>query len=240
MATVTAIRKADGGDQRAALRAAVENAETMKATLAKREAALEQAVKFVAAAQTRLETATAAVGEAKAAHAERVARALADGLEPPTATLQVARDTETETRDELDAARAAVEQIKAQIADLVIETADAENAVLVQINALFASVVARKLADAKRLRVELLVLKSELSGLLQDDSPPRFADDLARYIAQKKRNAASPLRDEVHHFLSIDQPLFDDEVWAKANAAQRAWKQARAALRSDPDVPLPP
>jgi hypothetical protein len=106
-------------DERGALRAAIENAATVKAARARAQSSLEAAAEHVARAEARLRTATAAVGQAREEHIERVAHALGDGREPPTAlSVQAARDAETEARDERDAAKAAIAQIERDIADL--------------------------------------------------------------------------------------------------------------------------
>jgi hypothetical protein len=102
------------------------------------------------------------------------------------------------------------------------------------------SAKARKLATARQKQIELLVLKSELHGLIaKDEALPHFDDNIANYNAGRQRDAALPMRDEVQHFLNVTVPNHSDEVWARASGLQRAWKQARIALRTNTDAQLP-
>jgi hypothetical protein len=242
MATVTAIRKVDEADPRGALRLAIEHEVARAADLAKRQTSLEAATKHVAAAEERLRTASAAVGKAREEHAGRVVRAVVDGRAPPMMTLQDKRDSENEARDELEAAKAATTQIEEQIADLEIEVATTENQVLVEVNVVLAHILSQKFEAAKRLQIELFVLKGELRALIDkdDEGVPRFADFIADHNAARQRDEALPMRDAVRHFLSVDHPNFADEVRAKASAAQRSWTEARRLLREDPEAELSP
>jgi hypothetical protein len=235
-----ALARKDTADPRGALRLAIENKAAIEADLAKRQSALEAALKHATAAQTKLAAATAAVGEARSAHVERVARALSDGRAPPMVTLQDKRDTVDAARDEHDAVRAAIERLQSEVAHLESDVVSAENDIIVAANTLLAGVLARKLEDARRKQIELLVLKSALYGLIaKDESPPAFADQMMDFRAARQRDEAMPLRDAVKSFLNVDYPNFPDEVRAKVGAEQRAWREARIALRSDPDFGLP-
>jgi hypothetical protein len=61
-----------------------------------------------------------------------------------------------------------------------------------------------KFASAKRLQEELLVLKSELRGLIdKDEAVPRFADQMMDFTTERQRDEAMPMRDAVRHFLSV-------------------------------------
>jgi hypothetical protein len=117
-------------DERAALRAAVSAAATVKAELVKRQAGLEAASEHATRAGERARLASAAVGKAKEEHTARVTRALEEGREPPrSTTVQYARDMEVEALDELSVAKAAIEQITADVADLQTDVRVAGRAV---------------------------------------------------------------------------------------------------------------
>ena len=212
-------------DERAALRAAIMTAEGAKAALAEREAALEKAAEYAALAQRKLETATGALGRAREAHAERLARAHIDGREPPSATLQDKRDEVDTARDELDAARDAVEQLRSEIVHAELAVVAAENQVLTSVNALLVPIAQERLARAKQLRVEFLNVGSELRGIFSGDP-----------------NVPGPMgavRDAAIRFLNVTAPNFDESVWAEANRRQWAWRDCKEALSNDPDALLP-
>jgi hypothetical protein len=221
MSAVALVRK---DDPRAALRAAIENAASVKADLAKRQASLEAATEHVVRAEQRLRTASAAVGQAREEHIERVANALGDGREPPSATsVQAARDAESEARDELDAARAAAEQIKSNIADLESDVSVANRArdrALAQ----FLEPTCRRLTAEVRERHEKFVCAR--TALLEVATATLF-------------DTWSETYKEAH--LAANQPDFrlHGDTASRSSATREQWETALKALRTDPDAALP-
>jgi hypothetical protein len=204
-------------DDRAELRAAIENAAAVKAELTKRQGALEQAVEYAGVARMRLETATAAIGRAKEEHAGRLARAFADGREPPTAILQDTRDMADAARDAADAAKAAAEAITTGIKDLQVDAVVAGRAVDDALRNAVEPVLFRLIAQARALHSNYLATQAvmtEVAGLFDAWHPAR--------------KAAS--------FVGLAGAADDARVM---DASVAMWRSALAALRNDPDFDLP-
>jgi hypothetical protein len=215
--TATALKKID---ERAALRVAIENASSTKAALAKAQASLEAATEHVARAEARLRTASAAVAQTREEHIGRVARALGDGREPPTAatSVQASRDAEIEARDEKDAAKAAVEQIAAGIADLETDMRVASKAVDKVLAETLEPTLRRLIAEARAHRARFLQAQAALTVVSGLWSP------------------WDEIRKEADR-VGVFNPDADARV---ADPARRAWETALKALRESADAELPP
>jgi hypothetical protein len=211
-------------DERGALRAAIENASSTKVALSKAQASLEAATEHMARAGVRLRAAGVAVGKVREEHIERVANALGDGREPPSATsVQAARDAESEARDELDAARAAAELIKSDIADLESDVAVAGRAVHKALAEMMDPACRALIVQVRARHQQFLRAKSALlsvAGLF----------DTWSEVAKEANTAAN-------------QPgfrlLHGDTTESQSGAVRQQWESALKALRENADAKLP-
>ena len=241
MANVTALKKPKKTDERAELRAAIQNASAARQKLRGRENAVEMAHRHIDAAHGKLATTEAAIARAHETAAKRTASALAAGREPPTSdTMRAAREAETAARDEIAAAQAAHEQLKAEIAGMAGEVADAEHRVIVEVNKIMAGVLKAEFAEALRLQSALAVSKYKLSALIaRDERTPVFTRSVAEYRAAQEREAALEIGDVVFRFLNVETPI-DEPTRARARETAASWAAVRLTLRKNSEAELPP
>lgn len=130
--------------------------------------------------------------------------------------MRAAREAETAARDEIAAAQAAHEQLKAEIAGMAGEVADAEHRVIVEVNKIMAGVLKAEFAEALRLQSALAVSKYKLSALIaRDERTPVFTRSVAEYRAAQEREAALEIGDVVFRFLNVETPI-DEPTRARA------------------------
>jgi hypothetical protein len=243
---LAAVTAGPSGEDRAALKRAIDDAATAQRHLHSGEAAREAALTHVDAAQERLVATEAAVERARQAHAQTVASALAAGQEPPSASAVTdARTTAVEAKDQLDAAEAAAQALKDELPGLRTDLAIAENRIVGACNGVLVEPLKQWLERAQRGRAEVLLCTEVLSALTDDldldrGLPDPALDSVQRVKAMAERTAPlGALRDEARRWLMNIAGDVDPADQTKANDAATSWRQVRAALRSDADVSLP-
>jgi hypothetical protein len=223
----------------------------------------------VAEAESKLEAAvaeTAAANERRAAELEVAAGA---GDKPPPSTVRRARAAQDDCEDEVNAARAALEGLKARLGNAEDTLRHAEHVVVAHADAILRSVAKHVLADAEaaaaklarsRLLLHLALRPHEVGETVIYDRPRRLLfdenwDDAVRAFGKERANRrmwdadrARKLRDENFDAAAIERFLerglaelrAADERWRSAPELE-AWRACREALQQrDPDAPLPP
>ena len=236
--SLVAVKRNDGGDDpRDALREAIAARAVAHAKAELQQKAVERAHAMVREAEARLTVVGEALEATRSGHAEALAHAASTGAAPKAnGALRAARLALSDAEDEADAARAALEQLKADRGDDQI--AQAENAVLTEIARVLALTGGELLARAQRAKAELLILTETLYALTSEETVgvPLFGGEIARLNGQDARRAPLlGLRDEA---LKLSHEPGSEEL-ATAREAVRPWVQWRSTLRRDADAPDP-
>jgi hypothetical protein len=249
---------ADAIAQRAAAERSVEDARQ----------ALSHGRDAVAEAESKLEAAVAETAAANERRAAELEVAAAGGEAPPPSTVRRARAAQDDCEDEVNAARAALEGLKARLGAAEDRRRHAEHLAVAHADAVLRSVAKHVLADAEdaiaKLRQARLLLhffnrpetpRVPAMGL----QPSLFSEDYARAVhefgkaraerrfwdadkAVKLRNAglSDELSAAVERFLERGLAELRDSDARWTNAAElEAWRAAREALMNDPDAALP-
>ena len=184
-ATVTLIapaREGDAADPREPLRAAQRQLAVAKAALDARRGDLSRTTQLV----EDLEAEVLAAGDAVSAEKDAQAEAIAGGKTPSPDKVRRARDAERDVEDRLDAVRAAVAKIEADLPDFVDDVARAELSVIAARNAVTAAVAAQLLERAHRAKAEFFLLAQRRHeygvGKLRRELCPRFTRSSAAGI----------------------------------------------------------
>jgi hypothetical protein len=148
--------------ERKALALAIDNKRIADAQLDAQRSAVERAERLVEAARERMQDAEAAVVTVKDQHARAMAAALGKGAPVPANRLTEFRNAASEVADELDAARAALEQLSAALADGEAKADEAALGVDAAIIGVLATAAPELVAAAEAHRDELLSLLSIL------------------------------------------------------------------------------
>jgi hypothetical protein len=234
------------GDDRSALRLAIENVTAARQRLARHEAATSAAFDHVEATEQKFATLEDAVEHAQQTYTSKIAAALSAGREPPASSaVAEARRAVDACGDELVAAKAAYEQLRAETPDIAAEVAIADNRAVAASNAVLAGPLREWLTRAQRARAETLLCQEILHALTDDHEldrglPDPALDSVQRVKAMAERVAAiSDVRDAARRFLMNIAGDISPADQTKANEVATSWRQVRAALRSDADAPLP-
>jgi hypothetical protein len=204
-------------------------------------AAIERAAKLVEAAEERLTAAVSTPADARETHTKQMANAIrtSSAVAAPSA-LRAARLAEADVLDEVESARAALVELEAELPDLEAAKTVADNDVTVAINTIMAAAGVELLAEAERLR-ETLLSKWEVLSFIADRQPYllRRRDEAYSFADMKQaERLVAPLNEissSVWRVLEIGVRYVGDDT----HPALDGWKQARLALRSNPDAPLP-
>jgi hypothetical protein len=230
-------------DERAALRAVIQNVAAARQRLARHETATSAAFEHAEAVEQKLATLENAVERAQEKFTSKIAAALSAGKEPPpSGAVADARRAVDTCQDELAAAKAAFEQLRAETPDIAAEVAIAGNRVVAACNGVLVGPLKQWLERAQRARAEVLLCQEVLHALTDDNDlnrglPDPALDSVQRVKAMAERIAPlGILLDEVKRFLMNIQGDTDD---APAHAAAQAWRACRMTLCSDPDAELP-
>jgi hypothetical protein len=252
-ATIATLKRASGHakpstrpskSDRDQLRLAIEAASAARKKLESRERSREQANVHIDAATEKLATVEAAVSRARESHSRKVAAALTSGKAPPgPAVMQDARDAVTEAQDQLAAAQAAAELVRAELPSLRTEIDICENAVVGKANAVLFPAIDEWLKRGRLARNEALIAQEVLFALTDDPDAAAglrgmALGDVQRFTAMRERTAPlAGLLDEVRRFL-MNIATDTDQTQAMETASR--WRQARMALRSNAETALPP
>jgi hypothetical protein len=211
-ATVTAMRKAEGGDERAALRAAIEDVKRIQAAVDAQHGAIERAQRLVWEARRRFEATGKAIAEARIKDAQQLAAALTSGEEASPQAAKQAKEAETEAGEALAMVRAAHRQLEADLKDSEHEAARAAKDVTAAIAVVLKPAAQKMIEEAQRLRVEYL----------------------------KRQHAIDAMAMSLDGFKHLDFSVRDDEYRALCATVRQPWLDVIKALREDPDAALPP
>jgi len=143
---------------------------------------------------------------------------------------------QTDAQDDRDAATAALEQLQTQLAELTEESRRKELAVAAAVNGVLAVRGFQFARDLVARRSESLALLAHLC-FIRDRGGERRGD-----IFSPIRELSAPLANvtpEIDRVLGLGVTYQDMEA-ARAHAAVEALQEACAAMRADPDAPLPP
>jgi hypothetical protein len=230
-ATVTSIapREGDAADSREPLRAAQRQLAVAKAVLDARRGDLSRTTQLV----EDLEAKVLAAGDAVSAEKDAQAEAIAGGKTPSPDKVRRARDAERDVEDRLDAVRAAVAKIEADLPDFVDDVARAELGVIAARNAVTAAVAAQLLERAHRAKAEFFLLE-EVCGMLlaQDHRVPELSNPTESLRARERANQPLfSLHEELRNLRSSNRHLGKPE-----SQAFEVWRQA---LLLEADAPPP-
>jgi hypothetical protein len=244
LATVTAGPSTN--DARAALRAAILNVIAARERLARHEAATSAAFDHIEATDQKRAALENAVEHAQRTYTSKIAAALSAGKEPSASgAVADARHAVDACRDELVAAKAAYEQLRAETPDIAAEVAIADNRAVSASNAVLAAPLREWLTRAQRARAEVVLCTEVLSALTDDPDldrglPDPALDSVQRVKAMAERVAPfSALRDEARRWLMNIAGDVDPADQRKANDAATSWRRVRLALRSGASASLP-
>jgi hypothetical protein len=212
--TVTAIVARKNPDsERAALRAAIAAVAEAREQRGAIEAAVEAASHLAMACRQKLEKATKAIAVAKREDAERLADSLIHGAgTAPLQTIGRAREGEVAAADALDAARAAVVRLEADLKDVDREVEGADKAVRGAVAAIMAPLAEKMREEARDLRSKYL-MRMYVTGAMVESG----LDGVAPVLFD--------IREEEHRQFCA--------------AVRRPWFDVIEALKRDADAPLP-
>jgi DNA repair exonuclease SbcCD ATPase subunit len=226
----------DRYDPRGDLRRAIAARDAAQAKAEQHREAIRRAQNMVREAEQKLTMAGEALERTRADHAEALAQAAATGEAPkPSGALLAARSALADSEDEAQAARSALDRLKADGDDLRASNPQLENAVLVAVAQVVAPVAARLLEEIRRKQSDLLTLQQVFDALTSDETidVPSFSSDVQRLNAKDARMApVTAVRDQFFH---LDSKAGED----RAKEAIVAFRRWRSALRNDPAAPEP-
>ena len=233
-------RGGSGGNERAALEAAIrERARAADAVQAHRSA-IARARSLVSLAERRLEKAARGIEEAKQENGRLMAEAIAAGDDDANggaAIVRAARAMEVSGLDHVETARAALRRLQAQSANVDAALIEATNNIDVAINNLLTPVVRAALERARQLDAELnrhLALLRFMRELGHERSP-QLPEDLSREIRMGRALDQSLLIcEEISEYFNA-RPRAADEL----RNATRVRQQIREDLRQNPETLLP-
>ena len=178
--------------------------------------AIEAATNLAMAGRRRLEAATKAVTTAKAADAEAMAEALANGdggAASPRATRR-AREAEIEAGDAVEAARSAVVRLERDLKDAEHEAERAGKDVNAAVAAVLRPTALRMIEEASALRARYLALMYAVSAMVENGLGGG-------------------------EFTYLRFEISDAEHQQLSTSVGRTWKTVIEALKTNGDAPLP-
>jgi hypothetical protein len=217
--SVTAIRKADGGDELAGLRRAVSDAQREKLAIDKAHASAERAEQQIRDAEQRLVAATALIEKERKRLADQMEDAATAGRQATApGAMRAARLAAADAEDTLAAAKEALRSIQADLANMQTNAAAANRAVDAAVAETLKPVAIRLLSEARAHHLRFLTTSEALYvvGLLFN----KLDGDEA--IKQIDRVGS-----------------FSDEDMRVAAGVRQQWATAIGLLKTDPGTALP-
>jgi hypothetical protein len=185
MATVTAIRKADGGDQRAALKRAVADAQKARTAVERHRDAITRAEKLVQEAQAKFAVAGVAVGDARQEHARHIAAVISGGgLPSSTGAIRSARAHKRDAEDDLAASKDALNSLQADLGNLESDEHVAARVVDAALSTTVRPVALRLLEETRACHLQFLVMREALSTLSRSLDSLNDDAELVKQIAR--------------------------------------------------------
>jgi hypothetical protein len=226
MAPKISLIRSDSGlpSDRAGLVAALQAAEAAKAVLTKHGAAIGRVRSQVYGMDGRIEMAGAKITEERTAHAHALASAATEDALAPPSGVRAARQALTELQDERDAVKIALDDLKAQLPDIELAAKQADADVDTEINKILQPLAVDLISRERRLTAEIAALRGSLASLFRANEIPHTEYD----YRIKRSTVADLVRSEFERELENLLPVGAD-----------VWRATRAALRRDPNAPLP-
>jgi len=205
----------------AALAAKAEADEAVK----RQRSGIDRARSLVRAAESAVEEAEKGVTTAREAHAAAIADASANDTAPPASGMRMARLAKVEAEDEVEAAKAALAQLKADLPAVEANARAAAVAIDAAISLILAPYARQLLAKAIALKSQYSPVIAELWAIFQDTPAGKPFDQ--HFDAQKGQAPLAEIRKEIEIFF---------ETFAKFDrtGVNDPWKSARERLREFP------
>jgi hypothetical protein len=225
---------------RMALANAINEARKAEAAVVSQRAAIERAQAHLAKAELDLQTATAAVADAKNLDAADVAAAIhtAAAVGAPTAARK-ARAAEQEAADAVDVAKAALAKLETDLVNMEEASHWATNGAVAAVNAVLAPIASRLISEARDLKAKLHVNLAVAQLILGANDASKLPF-IAEARAKQERDAPFvSLRQEIERLGALGGIAIAGDALP---AALAAWREAIAALKADAAtaLPLPP
>ena len=229
MAKVTAFHAKDEArvdPLRAALAAALKEAERAHQAVDRQRGGIGRARAAERAAETAVTAAEEAVKTAQQDHAAALANAAADDAPAPASGVRAARRAATDAADELGAVKGAMAELKANLPGLIEAARAADVAVEVAISAILAPVARQLLVRAQAVQRLFMPLRSALFALFE--SVPAGMDESLAF--ERARRPLAGVRADVAKFFETLEAV-DRQV--------DPWREARELLRANAYAELP-
>jgi hypothetical protein len=221
---------------RAALAQAIADKATAESALEQHREAIARAAKLARDAETRLAAATAELETARGQRVHALAHAAAGGGATSKISMREVRDAALDAQDETDAARAAVDVLRTELAGLEDAVRDAGNLVVAARNAVIAPIAAAVLQQMREAETTLIANNAVLMTLLSGgDSGDR--DDWSGRLMRNK--PLVELRDEFQAFQRRGDKVGNDDDRKHARELAAQWDAAVKSLEADPFAALP-
>jgi DNA repair exonuclease SbcCD ATPase subunit len=230
---VAILKKSTGGDDpRWALREAICAAAEAQRRVEEHREAIRRAHAMVSDTEQKLATASDALEAARSGHAEVLVRAATTGhVAKPNGALRTARLALVDVEDEVSAAKAALERLKADGEEIEASISKSEDAVFVAIAAAVAPVAEQVLERILRARGELLALQAVFDALTESQEEPVLLS--SGQFARRVDPRLAPLNALRTRLSSLGPEE------GRAQDIVAAFQKWRAALAHDPDA-MPP
>jgi hypothetical protein len=221
------------------LAASIKNAAKAKAALASHQQAIQRAGEQLAEAERKVEQARAGIDAAKTAFAGELADALARGSQMPatSSAVRAAEAAVVDAQRTAEAVRVARDRLKADLSKCEADVTSAEKTISAQIAAVTSPAIEELVAHAEQALSDLSRYAAVLRYLSSpDDDPADRGGGHGRPI-----RLAAELHTRVTNLLnsrsvSLLQFNLSDEV----RTLVQQWRETRARLRANADLPLPP
>lgn len=212
---------------RQALVAALAEEGNAREAVARQKGAVDRLRAAILEAKKTLAAREADVSKAAEADAEAMALAATNDEAAPVSRVRAARQAVVDARDQMDAATAALKQLRLDLPDWEAASRESAIAVEVALSGIIAPHARRLLDRANELKRELAPIRHSLLILFHASAESRSSDLLAFERGRK------PLADLLDAICRID-------MWDGSGKEQGGvWQEARARLRADPCAALP-
>jgi chromosome segregation ATPase len=227
MAPKISLIRSDSGlpSDRAGLVAALQAAEAAKAALTKHRAAIDRVRSQAYGMDGKIKAAETKIEEERAAHARVLADAATENMPAPASGIKAARQALSELQDERETVKIALHDLRAHLPDAEYASLQADADVDAEINKLLQPLASELIARDRRLTAELAHVRGTLAALLSSGDILQADRDW-----RVKRTSLTDLVRE-----DFGSSYGEKEGGVSANV----WREARAALRRDPNAPLP-
>lgn len=210
---------------------AIEVAAQRRDRLEQTRKAVALAEGIVATARERVDRANAALREAQGAQVTRIADAARAGTTPePGTALRDARREDVEASDELEAARQALETVRAPLPDYERAAEHADDLLKRAAGEVLALALPDLMATTRAKLDEIIPFAWMLNFVTIRDSGAHFSEE-----RRPQRQEAERLQEAIFSL----GPRSTGAAPAKQDAMLQPWRDAFSALISDPSAPLP-